>query len=88
MLPANSIYYSLFRRISSGPVDNIDAARWRESRININEPMTIGLIISRGIYSSIRRRLVGTNPRPIASKFSLERVEYRYSKKRKKKQNR
>lgn len=39
--------------------------------------MTIGLIISRGIYSSIRRRLAATNPRPIASKFSLERVEYR-----------
>lgn len=38
--------------------------------------MTIGLIISRGIYSSIRRRLAATNPRPIASKFSLERIEY------------
>lgn len=46
--------------------------------------MTIGLIISRGIYSSIRRRLVGTNPRPIASKFSLERV-VRYSLKKEEK---
>lgn len=75
MLPANSIYYSWFCRISSG--------RWTTStrpvtgiRININAPMTIGLIISRGIYSSIRRRLAATNPRPIASKFSLERIEY------------
>lgn len=75
MLPADSICYSWFCRISSGGQHR--RGRWRESHININAPMTIGLIISRGIYSSIRRRLAATNPRPIASKFSLERVEYR-----------